>query len=145
MPSAAPEAATRRPPWRRAAARVMLVSTGALALYGGWATLVNWPHGADVALRAGATQGAMSFTFTALMSTLMEALFTACRPGWRRVAITCGLPLAGTVLLLVAAHALVGTPELLLTVLPSATIGSVFALVYTRALIIAERAAKGAA
>ena len=124
----------------RAIARVTLMSVGAAALYGGWAIYANWAHGLEIAGRAGITQAAFSATTTAAMSSLMEALFDRHRhrPVWTRLVLSAGVPSVIGVALLLAVHALVGTPELFLTILPSACIGSVYSLVYSANLVRAD-------
>lgn len=106
------------------------MSLGAGLLYGGWAVAANWTHGLEAVARAGAVQAAYSIATTAVMSSLMEALFVRLPSGkariWQTAAITSGLG----AIALVSLHLLAGTPELLLTVLPSLFVGTLFAALY---------------
>ena len=107
------------------------MSVGAALLYGAWALAINWSHGAGTAWRAAATQAAFSFAATLIMSSIMEAVFVRRPPGPGRVVLTAAVPTSLGIGVLVGAHALAGTPELLLTVLPSAVVGLVFSTAYS--------------
>ncbi len=107
------------------------MSVGAALIYGGWALSINWTHGAGPAWRAAGTQAAFSFTATLAMSSIMEAVFARRPPGWQRVAFTAAVPTFLGIGVLVVAHALAGTPELFLTVLPSAAVGLLFSTAYS--------------
>lgn len=115
---------------QRALVRVVLMALGAALLYGGWAVAVNWSHGLDATVRAGAAQVAYSVTTTALMSSLMEAVFARLPPGKLRVWKTAGIASGVGMVALTTVHLIARTPELLLTVLPSIIMGTLFALLY---------------
>ena len=106
------------------------MAAGAGVLYGGWAVIVNWPHGLDAVIRAGAVQVAYSVTTTAVMSSIMEAVFVRLPPGALRVWGTAASASGLGMIVLIAVHVLVGTPELLWTVLPSLIMGTLFAVLY---------------
>lgn len=124
---------------QRALLRVLGMALGAALIYGGWAVAVNWSHGLDATVRAATAQVAYSVTTTALMSSLMEAVFARLPPGKSRVWKTAGIASAIGMVALTAVHMLAGTPELLLTVLPSLVMGTLFALLYSLNLGRVER------
>lgn len=115
----------------RRLARVGLMSVGAALLYGAWALGINWSHGAGMAWRAAGTQAAFSFVATLVMSSIMEAVFVRRPPGAGRIVFTAAVPTLLGIGVLIGAHALAGTPELLLTILPSALVGLVFSTAYS--------------
>ena len=96
-------------PRQRAALRVGLMSLGAAALYGSWAVAVNWSHGFDAVVHAGSTQVAYSITTTAVLSSLMEALFRGLRPGRARVWLAATISTVLSLSVLVCVHVLAGT------------------------------------
>ena len=102
--------------------------------YGGWAFFVNQSHGQDMGLRAGLTQGSYSFLLTLTTTYLMEYLLMlfADLPGRRFV------PIAVTVAITFATaygiNWIMGTPEILLTILPGFIIGAVYTVSYVMAL-----------
>ena len=122
--------------------RTCVLTVLAALAYGGWAVTVNWPHGAALALRAGAVQGASSAATTLVMSAAVERLYAA----WS------GRPLRGVVAWLVPAllggclhlgvHLANGTPEVIATIAPSVLLGAAFTGTYVLGLARAEVAAR---
>ncbi len=116
----------------------------AFVVYAPWAFFANLGHGSARALRAGCTQGVLSFVLTLTLTQLMEALFRIPRTPWRGF----GLALAGAVcvssLLNVSAHAIAGTPEILRTVAPVLVIGTAFFVSYGLNLVRVSRRGEGA-
>jgi hypothetical protein len=114
-------------------------------VYAPWAFIANLGHGTSRALRAGCTQGILSFVCTLTLTQLMEALFRVPRSPWRGF----GLALAGAVsassLLNVTAHAIAGTPEIVRTVAPVLAIGSAFFVSYGLNLVRVARVDSAAA
>lgn len=110
-----------------------------LLAYGGWAWLANRMHGPDAALLAACTQGSYSFTITLLLNGVMEVLHGP------RLRIGANTVFAATCLLLYASswtvNAIVGTPEILLTVLPGWCLSTLYTWGYTRVLRAADRLA----
>ena len=115
---------------------VRSVLAGALGLvaYGGWAVFANYDHGIAVALRSGAVQGSYSFALTLTMTLLTEWLHgTLSSPRWRApmtIAVVCALMLSTAY----GIHAVAGTPEIWMTILPGFAIGCVYTTVYVAGL-----------
>jgi len=119
--------------------RILIPAIGAAIVYGSWALYANWDHGLSSAVKASLTQAAMSFFFTAFISSLIEYLFTLSQ----RLLFRFLLPVFGasalTSSLLVLAHVMVGTPEIVRTILPSIVIGFIYGVGYTILLIYKSR------
>ena len=115
-------------------ARILLAAACGLIGYGGWAYIVNLDHGVSAAFKAALTQGGYSFAVTLVLTLLMESVYPLSDKPWLRFNLTCTL----TCLMLYATswgiNALVGTPEILLTILPGAVISTVYTVSYTLAL-----------
>lgn len=100
--------------------------------YGGWAVFANIGHGMSIAVRSGLIQGTYSLILTFAMTLVTEWLF-------RRLV---GFPFGATLTVVLISsvlfttafsiHYLVGTPEILMTILPGFFIG----LVYTSAYVV---------
>ena len=117
---------------------------GALG-YGTWAVLANVSHGVARGLRAGLTQCAITFTLTLTITLLMEALHQRFhRPTTRVAAAALGSLLTATSCSLLL-HTLLGTPEILRTVLPLCILGGVFSLAYALNLELQRPVAGSAA
>jgi len=114
----------------------------AFAAYGPWAFFVNLGHGAARALRAGCTQGALSFVLTLTLTQLMERLFLVPRSPWRGFALALGGAVCVSAFLNVTAHALAGTPEIARTVAPVLAIGTAFFVSYGLNLVRVSREAR---
>ncbi len=119
-----------------------LITAIASALgYGLWATLCNWPHGRWRALRAGLTQACLSFTATLSMVLLLEWLFRRGRtPLQGFLAASLGTTLIGAAVMC-GVHALTGTPNILATIAPSLSIGTIFFVSYSWGLLVSARRA----
>jgi len=100
------------------ARRSLLVSAGALLLYGAWAVFANRAHGGTVALRAGLTQGLVSFLTTLTLATLMEAVHKRLRPGAQAILGTVAAATALAAGFGIALHLAMGTPEILRSLAP---------------------------
>lgn len=97
-----------------------------LVFYGLWAVWANHDHGLSIALRAGMIQGGLSFIVTLTGTQLMKALYQAPGPPWWQFLRACGGALLGIYVLIVGAHLLNGTPNILLTLAPGLPITIVF-------------------
>jgi len=110
----------------------------ALLAYGSWAAWANRMHGLDMMLRGSATQGLFSAVVTLAMTSLLEALYRG--TGSRRqrfvraIACTVGLLVISST----GIHWLVGTKEILVTVMPGWFFGSLYAVTYAVGLSRAE-------
>lgn len=118
--------------------RSALSALVALVFYGAWAAWANRMHDTSMILRASATQGLYSAGVTLIMTSMVEGLFR----GPARRFLRLARAVAVTVLVLVASstavHWLVGTEEILMTVLPSWIFGSLYAFAYALGLFRAE-------
>ncbi len=116
--------------------RVRAFAAGVLGFlaYGTWGWWVNAEFGQMVGVRAGLVQGSYSFLLTFTSTLLVEWLFERMRGcPWPVVSTTA---LTSLMLFLVAygVQFAVGTPQVLLTILPGFLIGSCYTAVYVVAL-----------
>ena len=119
--------------------RGLLAATAGLLVYGSWAFFINYEHGTLAALKAGLTQGSYSFVLTLSMAFLMEWLFQLSEQPRVQFSLTFFV----TCLLLYSTswgiNALAGTPEIFLTILPGAILGTIYTLSYTLTLYKLQR------
>lgn len=110
-------------------------------LFALWAALVNHDGGFHVSLRSGAGQFAASVALTVLDARLMMLLFHACKDRRLGAALSAVGSLAFSYGLVIGVHLALGTPHILLTILPGLppTIG--FTVVYTM-LLMREHASR---
>lgn len=103
-------------------------------VYGSWAAYANFDHGMSIATRSGLVQGTYSLVLTFAMTLVTEWLFgRLCRlPGGMvfTVVIVSGVLFATAYVI----HRLVGTPEILMTILPGFVIGSIYTSIYVLGL-----------
>lgn len=99
-----------------------------LLFYGGWAVWANSDYGWQAAARAGALHGSISFLVTLSGTLLMKQLFRGSgSPLWRGARACMGaLCIIYTIVL--GAHWINGTPEILLTIAPGLPITLFFCL-----------------
>jgi hypothetical protein len=98
-------------------------------LYGLWAVYANWSHDFAHVARAASTQFVLSFCSTSFLTLMIEFVLTRGRTVANLVLAAVG-PHAGMVSLFIAIHWWSGTPNVLKTVAPSASIGLVFCIAY---------------
>lgn len=123
-------------PYAASAKVRMAVSTIAATLfYGSWAAWWNWSAGVDVATRAAAAQAFSSFTSTFALAAVVE--FLVARLIDRRGGPAAGAVLAATVTAIIplGAQLAVGTPDAVITALPSVTAGFLFAGAYAFTMV----------
>ena len=99
-------------------------------MYGGWAYWTNRLHGLWVALRVTAVQAVWSAVITVALTFIIERVAVACASAGREIRLSA-LP----ALILVwtgpfTVHTLAGTPELIDTIAPGVTIGTIFVFSY---------------
>lgn len=107
---------------------------GALAgasFYGAIVTLVNWNEGAAHALLSGAGHATVSAALTLFGTTWMRWVFGKQAAGVHRGAVTFMSGLGLTYLLLVSIHTLLGTPRLLLSLMPGVIPNVLFCATYS--------------
>ena len=89
--------------------RVVIFSACAFLMYGGWATF-------------------------AVLTSLMETVFSRMSPGVTRFLAAGMGPTTATLLLMTVVHFATGTPEIMATMLPSIVVGYAYSLIYAAGL-----------
>lgn len=111
--------------------RALLVGTGALLLFGGWALFANREHATSDMIRAAIAQGSFSFASSTLSVLLLEYLYSLGSTPLRQTLFA----MIGTPAILLGVmtigHLLARTPNVVVTLLPSWLSGCTFAVVYT--------------
>ena len=110
--------------------RSLLAGVAGFIGYGGWAWYANLAHGDFIAMRSGLVQGSYSLVLTFLMTLVTEFMYARFRTMPAAVPLTTALI---SVVLFVSAysiHMIVGTPEILMTIMPGWIIGSIYTFVY---------------
>ena len=110
--------------------RSLLAGLAGFIGYGGWAWYANLDHGDFIAMRSGLVQGSYSLLLTFLMTLVTETVYAKCHRLPGAVPVTT---LMISVILFVSAytiHMFVGTPEILMTIMPGWVIGTIYTLVY---------------
>ena len=118
-----------------------LAPIAAAVVFGGWAALVNVPHGAGFAIRAALGQGIYALFSTRLVTWAALAVWARNADASLRFAKAF---LAGFVVMLsipLLVHSLLGTPEILAAMLPGAVWGSGYIAIYLLLQTHRERAA----
>jgi Kef-type K+ transport system membrane component KefB len=111
--------------------RALIVGCGAFLLFGGWALIANRAHPVSDMARAAAAQGSLSFVSTTFSVLLLEYLYRLGRtPGQKLVLAAAGTPVI-VLAIMTGVHALAGTPNIVITLLPSWISGTIFCVVYT--------------
>ncbi|MCK4713374.1 MAG: hypothetical protein KAT26_10895 [Marinosulfonomonas sp.] len=101
----------------------------AFCAMGAWALYANWAHPMPKPLIAGVVQGALSASITLFLKKIIEALSARFPLGtalWAPPLIACTFSLA----LLVGAHILATTPEILRTIALPYSVATTYAVVY---------------
>lgn len=111
--------------------RRMLTSACVSAVvYGGWAHWTNRLHGFGVALRVTAVQALWSAVITVALTVLIERVAVVCASTGRDIRLSA---LPALVLVWIGpftVHTLAGTPEIIDTIAPGVTIGTIFVFSY---------------
>ena len=113
-------------PWVRS----LLSGVAGFAAYGGWAYFANMEHGVAVAMRAGLVQGTYSLVLTFFMTLFTEFAFVKIYGlPFAKVLTTAAIAivLSSTAYFI---HLFVGTPEIIMTILPGALIGTTYTFMY---------------
>jgi len=109
----------------------------AFVAMGGWTLFANRAHGSAAILPALA-QGTLSGLITLVLKRVLEA-FAARLSGWRAYVLP-PLTTASVILaLLVGVHRLIGTPEIVATIAVPWSVSTLYAIVYTAALLRGRR------
>lgn len=115
-----------------AGATLTHVAVAALAM-GAWAALANHGLGAERMLKAALVQATLSGAITAGLKRSLETMGAALEGPWAWTLppmVTC----AATLLVLVGAHRLAGTPDLWRTIALPYAVSSTYAWLYSHAL-----------
>lgn len=125
-----------------AAIRILVPPLAGLLFYGAWAYWVNMDFGSSAAWRAAATQGGYSFAITLILALVVEWLFQQLsslpKHHWWVILIAC-------LLLYITSwsvNAWSGTPNILLTILPGATVSTIYTVIYVMGLVKINKANK---
>jgi len=116
-----------------ASGRGLLAATVAMLLQASWAAYANHAHGWQYSVRAAVAQGASSFSMTFLITLVIEALFNLFKayPAPLKLLLIFVLAVLTMLAMQIGVHLLAGTPELLLTIAPPATLGTGYCFFYT--------------
>ena len=103
----------------------------AFAVQGSWTLWANWGHGLEKAAPSALMQGIFSGISASIMTLLMDMLFRLIRPSRLRPPICIMLTSISMVCVLTALHFLIGTPEILKTLLLPCFAIAAYAVGYT--------------
>lgn len=123
--------------------RAIVVGIAAFLLFGGWALVANREHSTREMVRAALAQGCFSFISSTSSVLLLEYLYGLGRTLNQKLALgAVGTPCI-ILLAMTGGHVLAGTPNVVMTLLPSWISGAIFCVIYTLNLrrILAARAA----
>lgn len=113
--------------------RGLLMAAAAMLVQATWAGYANHLHGWQYSIRAALAQGASSFVMTFLITVVIEFLLgaLAALAAPMQLLVTFALSVLAMLAMQIGVHCLAGTPELLLTIAPPATVGTGYCFVYT--------------
>ena len=115
---------------RSALLRSLLAGLAGFVGYGAWAWYANLDHGADIAMRSGVVQGGYSLALTFLMTLVTEYLYSKLMNVAAGIIVTTVLVSAILFSSAYTIHMLVGTPEILMTIIPGFIIGTLYTYIY---------------
>lgn len=101
----------------------------AFIVMGGWAVFANRAHAAPEMLLAGAVQGVVSALLTLGLKTFLE-WFGGRLSGWIALLLPPLITAASTLAILVTAHSIAGTPEIVATIAFPFTVSTTYAVIY---------------
>ncbi len=119
--------------------RSFLSGIAGFIAYGGWAYYVNLDHDADLAMMIGLVQGSYSFVLTFVMTLTTESLYKRFKESKNQVLFVMITVCAGLFTTPYVIHMFIGTPEILMTILPGFVIGMIYTWVYVVGLKKADR------
>lgn len=117
-----------------ASARAARMAALAAVIYATWAFIANVSHGAWIAARSAGAQALWSAALTLTMSTLMEWSAVRARARGIRVLWAAAPAIALAWVGPPTVHWLIRTPEILRTIIPGITVGTLFSLAYARGI-----------
>ncbi|WP_310448306.1 hypothetical protein [Thiobacillus sp.] len=116
----------------------LLSALAAFVLWGGWAYYINGGNANPASLTAAGVQGSASFIITLLMVRAITWLHGRVPSGTRQVWLPSVITLSSTGSILIAAHWLAGTPQILPTIAPALLVGGLFCLFTSHTLLQSE-------
>ena len=103
----------------------------AFLLFGGWALVANRQHSTSEMVRAALAQGCFSFISSTSSVLLLEYLYGLGRTPNQKLALgAVGTPCI-ILLAMTGGHVIAGTPNVVMTLLPSWISGAIFCVTYT--------------
>lgn len=117
----------------------ILNAFAAMIVYGAWAVYANFEHGAHAWQMAGTVQGIYAFISTLTVTVIAQWMYTKC--GFGAFGILMGFCASFSVMLAfpLSIHSLVGTPDILQTILPGLVWGSGYLISF---LLLKEKKVK---
>ena len=106
----------------------LISALAAFVLWGGWAYYINGGSANPASLKAAGVQGSASFIITLLMVRAVTWLHGRLPSGTLQVWLPSVITLSSTGSILIAAHWLAGTPQILPTIAPALLVGGLFCL-----------------
>jgi hypothetical protein len=107
--------------------------TFAFVAMGGWALWANHRHGLEAAWLPALIQGTISGLITLVLKRALEAM-AGRFPGALAYAAPPAITASAILVLLVAVHRLIGTPEVARTIAVPWSVSTLYAIVYSAAL-----------
>lgn len=105
----------------------------AFVVMGGWAVFANRDHPLPQALLSGAVQGTISALLTLGLKKFLE-WFIARLSGWAALIVPPVITSASILAILVSAHTLAGTPEIVATIAFPFAVSTTYAIIYNLGL-----------
>lgn len=104
----------------------------AFTLWAGWALYVNFDAGLPSAILSSLTQGIISaFSITALSLSMDMILSAQWKNSSAKIVAAALIPYSVLLLIIIVSHIIVGTHDVLTTVLPSSSLGIIYSVLYS--------------
>ena len=107
-----------------------LSALAAMFVYGGWAAYANFEYGRDVWLVSATVQGVYAFISTLTVTVCAQWVYMKCGRGARGIVVGFGISFILMLSIPVGVHSLVGTPNIVQTILPGLIWGALYLLGY---------------
>ena len=114
--------------------RSLIAAFVGFIFYGGWAYFVQMGYGTEIAIKAFFTQGLISFGITLVLTHFMEVVFKcfdSVRIAFWFTSISTSL---SVVIISLLINILVGTPEVIMTILPGSIMSAFYSFSYVKFL-----------
>ncbi len=116
----------------------LLSACSAAVVWGAWSYFVNSAESTTTGLVAGLAQSLASFVMTLIVVLVVTRIYNSISHSSLQIVLPAVITVIGICLILVAVHALAGTPHIVFTIAPSLTVAFIFCVVTARALRRAE-------